>query len=394
MCKNMTAFISVMLKIIQRYVVINEEGLLFMRKKIEKFLEHYSNSRYAVTATFFVACFILTGILMYAIEFKANDMFRNVIDGLWWSLVTFSTTGYGDTVPKTFGGRMVAVATIFFGIAGMSFLSGTFASVFVDRNTRARRGLVDYRRLKNHFIICGWKDYINDILMDIVQFSDDFSSDKIVLISNVASEKVEELQEDKLLSGIRFVRGDYFSDSSLFRANVKEAQKILILADTLESSAVSEVDSKTVMTVLTIRAISKDIYICAELMDRKYESYLKQAMCDEILFSLDFSRKVLANTSTLNGLSHIVYELLAREQSKTRICTLGIPDDYINKPYSEFKITFTEQADTILLGILENTGSPNRMKIESLRDAQKTSDVSQLVTNLQKVVIDDFLQSM
>ena len=39
----------------------------------------------------------------------------------------------------------------------------------------------------------------------------------------------------------------------------------------------------------------------------------------------------------------------------------------------------------MLLGVLENTGSPNRMKIEALREAQKTSDVSQLITNLQKV---------
>ena len=39
----------------------------------------------------------------------------------------------------------------------------------------------------------------------------------------------------------------------------------------------------------------------------------------------------------------------------------------------------------VLLGILENTGSPNRIKIEALRAAQKTSDVSKLVNNLQKV---------
>ncbi len=39
----------------------------------------------------------------------------------------------------------------------------------------------------------------------------------------------------------------------------------------------------------------------------------------------------------------------------------------------------------LLIGILENTGSPNAMKMEALREAQKTSDVSALVTNLQNV---------
>ena len=356
-----------------------------MRKKLEKLIELYGNSKYALPATIFTLCFFASGAAMFLVELKTNEKFRSVIDGLWWSLITFSTTGYGDIVPITFAGRIVAVLTIFVGIAGMSFLSGTFASIFVDRNTRARRGLVDFKRLKNHFIICGWKDHIKDILLDIVRYSKDFTADKIVIISNVASEKIEEVKEEKELSGVRFVRGDYFSESSLIRANVKNAQKVLILADTLESGAASEVDSKTVMTVLTLRAMARDVYICAELMDRKYESYLQQAMCDEILFSLDFSRKVLANTSTLNGMSHIVFELLAQEKNRSKLSTVEISEEYINKPFGEYRSTYGASNGRVLLGILENAGSPNRMKIESLREAQKTSDVSQLVTNLQKV---------
>lgn len=356
-----------------------------MRKSLEKFFERYSNSKYALPATFFGLCFLVSGAAMFFVEINANEKFRSVIDGLWWSLITFSTTGYGDIVPITLAGRIVAVITIFIGIAGMSFLSGTFASVFVDRNTRARRGLVDFKRLKNHFIVCGWKDFMKDILLDVVRFSEDFPADKVVIISNVASEKIEEVKEEKELSGIRFVRGDYFSESTLIRANVKDAQKVLILADTFESGAASEVDSKTVMTVLTLRGLAKDVYICAELMDRKYESYLKQAMCDEILFSLDFSRKVLANTSTLNGLSHIIFELLAQEKDHSKISTLHIPEEYIQKSYGEYRSTFGAGNGKVLLGILENAGSPNTMKIESLRAAQKTSDVSKLVSNLQQV---------
>ena len=356
-----------------------------MRRKIKKLRDWYRNSRYTNPITVFVLLFFMSGALMFLVEIRFNKEVLNVIDGLWWSLVTFSTTGYGDKVPVTLAGKLIAGLTIFLGIAAMSFLSGTLASVFVDRNTKARRGLVDFRRLKDHFIICGWKDHIKDILLDIVTFSGDFASDKIVIISNVASEKIEELKEEKQLSALRFVRGDYFSESALSRANVKGAGKVLILADTFESGASSEVDSKTVMTVLTIRAMDRDVYICAELLDRKYESYLKQAMCDEILFSLDFSRRILANTSTLSGMSHIMFELLSQEREKSRLITLDIPNAFVNKPYAELRSSYLEVTDKVLIGLLENAGSPNRMKMESLRDAQKTSDVSELVTNLQKV---------
>jgi len=244
---------------------------------------------------------------------------------------------------------------------------------------------MEYKKLKNHLIICGWKEDMEDILLDILRVSPETDAENIVIISNVEPERVEALKDRPQLKGLKFVRGDYFAETSLLRANIRAAKKVLILADTLESAAPSEVDSKTVMTVLTIKALSKDVYVCAEILDKKYESYLQHAQCDEILFSREFSRRVLANTSATNGMSHIIYELLSQEKSRSRIVTHPIPLEYIGKPYGEFKRVFQGDPQRILIGILENTGSPNRIKMESLREAQKTSDVSQLIINLQKV---------
>jgi voltage-gated potassium channel len=344
----------------------------------------WRHSQYAKPTVFFLLLFFLTGVLIWVFELRQNEQFTTLGDGLWWSIVTFSTTGYGDKVPITFLGRMIAVLTIMTGIGGTSLLSGALASWRVDRNTKARRGLMDYRKLKDHLIICGWKNDMKDILLDILRLGGVPSADHLLIVSNVDSERVEELKEDNRLTGLKFVRGDYFSEAALRRANVGTARKVLILADTLESQAVSEVDSKTVMTVLTIKAISRDVYVTAEVLDKKYESYLKQAMCDEILFSRDFSRQMLANTSATNGMSHIIYDLLTQSGGTSRLSTEQIPPEVINKTYAELKLHF-QSPDRVLLGVLENTGSPNRMKVEALRDAQKTSDVSKLITNLQKV---------
>jgi voltage-gated potassium channel len=226
---------------------------------------------------------------------------------------------------------------------------------------------------------------MKDILLDILAVSEDIMSEQIIIISNVNPDKISELKEEKELKGVNFVRGDYFSEFSLQRANVKEARKVLILSDTFESGAISEVDSKTVMTVLTIKAIAKDVYTTAELLDMKYESYLKQAMCDEIIYSRDFSRRMIANTTAINGMSHIVYNMLASDQSNSKLATFAIPEEFTGKTYGEYKSAFNVFDNSILIGILENTGSPHRVKMEALREAQKTSDVSRLVNNLQKV---------
>lgn len=357
-----------------------------MRKKIRKILVKFNRSNYARPLTLFSLLFIAAGLVTFWIERDINTgQFGSFVDGLWWSIITFSTTGYGDIVPKSIPGRLIAIFTIILGVAAMSFVSGMLASIFVDRNTKARRGLVDFPKKRDHFIICGWKDHMKDILLDILQFSNTLDSEDIIIISNIDSERIEELKEIPELQGINFVRGDYFSETVLKRANVIHAKKVLILADTFESSATSEIDSKTVMAVLTIKGMAKDVYTCAEILDTKYESYLRQAMCDEVLFSRDFTRRMLASTSATSGLSHIMYELLSYGSSQSRLVTLEIPVKYVGRQYSDYRSSLKTRGSALLLGLLENTGTPNKMKMEALRLAQQTSDVSRLVSNLQQV---------
>lgn len=342
------------------------------------------NTPYLKPTLAFMLIFIIAGTLVVYLERGKNDQFVNIIDGLWWAIITFSTTGYGDKYPITLGGRIVAIITIFIGIAGMSFLSGVFASVFVDRNSKARRGLVDYPKIKDHLVICGWSEEIKEILLDIVGFADSYTSEEIIIISNIPSERIETLKESRELSDLKFVRGDYFSDSALKRANVQEARKVLILSDTFESHADAEADSKTIMTVMSIRTLSKDVYICAEMINRKYESNLKQAMCDEILFKREVSQKVLSYTSVENGMGHILYDLISQRENGSRLRTIDINKKYFDGPFHDYKVGEAE-SPYIILGLLENTGSPNKMKLEALRAAQKTSNISQLVDNLQNV---------
>ncbi len=356
-----------------------------MVKKLGKLWNDFKASKLGIPLVFLFLYFILSALLVLLFEFTRNEEFQNLLDGIWWAIITFSTTGYGDKVPITAGGRIVAILSIFLGIGATSFLAGTMASFFVDRNVKAREGLMDFRKLRNHIVICGWKDHMIEILSDILEMNRGMSADEIVVVSNVDAERIAGFKEQKELKGLRFVRGDYFSESALRRANVREAKKVIVLADTLESTAASEVDSKTVITVLTIRGMARDVYICVELLDQKYRHYLKQAMCDEIILIRDYGRLLLANSSTKNGISHIFHSLLHASLGGSRINTCNIPKEYVGRPYGDFKRFMETDDERIPLGILENTGSPNQMKMAALREAQKTSDVSRLVSNLTDV---------
>jgi len=355
------------------------------RKKIREAFDTFTESPFYRLTIFFVLLFGGTAGIITLLEIGKNDGFKSFFDGIWWAVITFSTVGYGDKSPITVPGQAITMIAIFGSMALVSLLSGTFASVFVESNTRARRGLMDFPKLEGHIIICGWKNNMSDIVKDILQLSDKTSPEKIVIISNIESEKIEALKELPELKKVKYIRGDYFSEDTLKRANIDEAVKAIILADTYESSSSSEADSKTVMTVITVKALARDLYVCAELVDKKYEPYLRNAMCDEILFPRDMNRQMLAGTTITNGLANILNDLISNLESDTHISTMDISSKYIGKQYSELRSIISTDLSKILIGILENTGSPNKVKMEAVREAQKTPDISKLVTNLQLV---------
>jgi voltage-gated potassium channel len=76
----------------------------------------------------FVAVVVLffSAVAMHDFERQAQpEKFGRLSDSLWWSFVTLTTVGYGDSYPITAAGRAVAVVTMLVGIG----ILGTFISL-------------------------------------------------------------------------------------------------------------------------------------------------------------------------------------------------------------------------------------------------------------------------
>ncbi len=79
------------------------------------------------------------GTAVFLLEHGRNPQFAELQDGLWWAFVTLTTVGYGDMVPATAGGRIVAVLTMVFGIAVYSLTIANLTAFIEDYRQRARR---------------------------------------------------------------------------------------------------------------------------------------------------------------------------------------------------------------------------------------------------------------
>ena len=78
-------------------------------------------------ATLFAA-----GIMYLAERHAQPDKFGTIPDAMWWAIVTLGTIGYGDVVPVTVLGRMVASVTIFIGLIMVALPIGIIATAFAE----------------------------------------------------------------------------------------------------------------------------------------------------------------------------------------------------------------------------------------------------------------------
>lgn len=82
-----------------------------------------------IIASVTVSVSILSGVL---IHFTDKKSFPNIGDGLWWAIQTVTTVGYGDLVPTSTAGRLIAAFVMVVGIGFLTVITAVITSSFVE----------------------------------------------------------------------------------------------------------------------------------------------------------------------------------------------------------------------------------------------------------------------
>jgi voltage-gated potassium channel len=76
---------------------------------------------------------LVTASLMYLAERHVQpDKLGTIPDAMWWAIVTLGTIGYGDIVPMTLLGKLIAAVTIFCGLVMVALPVGIIATAFAE----------------------------------------------------------------------------------------------------------------------------------------------------------------------------------------------------------------------------------------------------------------------
>lgn len=90
----------------------------------------------STVATLFLMVLGLGAIALHELERSVQPAFDSVPKALWWAVVTLTTTGYGDVVPQTAVGRVVAGFMMICGIGVFALFAGIIATGFAAESRR------------------------------------------------------------------------------------------------------------------------------------------------------------------------------------------------------------------------------------------------------------------
>ena len=104
-----------------------------LERRFDRVLSRATTVRGAavVIAVVSTAITLGAGALMTVAD-KTN--FPSIGSGLWWAVQTVTTVGYGDHVPATAAGQLIAALVMLAGIGFLTVITAAITSTFVSRS--------------------------------------------------------------------------------------------------------------------------------------------------------------------------------------------------------------------------------------------------------------------
>jgi voltage-gated potassium channel len=315
----------------------NEGGMIYF--EVEGMIQHWITKfiRLPVVIRIFLLASLIMIFFGYIIHLIEPNNFPTVFDGIWWAVVTASTIGYGDYVPETYPGRITGIILVVVGIAIVSSYFVSLATVAVTMQAAYIEGKIIFKG-NQHMIIIGWNERSREL---IAAMSKKNSSKKVVLIDETLDSMPTEHKN------VHFIKGRASQDDILLKANIHEAQCVVITADQNKNELYA--DMNTIISLLAIKGTHPSIRCIAEILTSEQVENARRAGADEIIQS-----NILTSSHILNSLeSHSTMPSILniiRQSDNNNLITCEPVDEIVGKQFYEACIIFLNK-NKMLVGI-------------------------------------------
>jgi voltage-gated potassium channel len=219
----------------------------------------------------------------------------NLVDSIYYTTVTLSTTGYGDIAPVQEHSRLInAFLVTPLRIAFLVLLIGTTLEVLASQGREMFRVSRWRKNMDKHVVVIGYGTKGRSAVDTLV--NNGTSRDSVVVVDpgSVA-------QGEAHADGLAVVTGDATRREVLRRAGVEQARQVIITTAR---------DDTTVLATLTVRQLNPDAYIVAAVREQDNVPLVRQSGADSVITSSDAVGRLLGLASFSPNLGSVMEDLL------------------------------------------------------------------------------------
>jgi voltage-gated potassium channel len=186
---------------------------------------------------------LLIGVIVFGtVSYRVVEG-RDWFECLYMTVITITTTGYGEIWEMSIYGRILSMFLMFFGVGIFFYAVNLLTPIFFERKMRRWERMLD--KISDHYIVCGYGLMGKEIAKELPK-------EKVVVI-DIDVNKVDLAREDGYIA----IHGDATDDTILEKAQIRKAKAIICcMTDSCNAFAViaAKALNPNVLTIVVLRS--------------------------------------------------------------------------------------------------------------------------------------------